>query len=308
MCTPGQQSAPASAADAVAMARAGLAWLADSDPTALTAAEQADCLRELERAESLHLAARASVLTAFATAGGFEDDGHGSARTWLKWQTQITGGAAANAIGWMRRLADHPAVRDALAGTTISASWSRHICDWTDLLPEAARADADVILLGAAAGGADLADLAGLAEEMRKRTARPDTDHGDGFDDRWLRIGLTFRGTGRLDAGLTPQCAAAVTAVLAAHLRRAVIIRDRHCRFPGCDQPAAACQPHHIIPRAAGGPHRLTNLLLLCSFHHLIAVHRWDWTITLHPDATVTATSPDRTQIFHSHSPPANAA
>src|SRR5450432_2109999 len=167
MCTPGQQSAPASAADAVAMAQAGLAWLADSDPSALTAAEQADCLRELERAESLHLAARASVLTAFATAGGFEDDGHGSARTWLKWQTQISGGAAASAIGWMRRLAAHPAVRDALAAATISASWSRHICDWTDLLPEAARADADVILLGAAVGGADLADLAGLAEEMR---------------------------------------------------------------------------------------------------------------------------------------------
>jgi hypothetical protein len=28
----------------------------------------------------------------------------------------------------------------------------------------------------------------------------------------------------------------------------------RHCRFPGCDQPVAACQPHHITPRAQGGP------------------------------------------------------
>jgi hypothetical protein len=93
-----------------------------------------------------------------------------------------------------------------------------------------------------------------------------------------------------------------------AHLRRAVTIRDQHCRFPGFDQPPAACQPHHLIPRADGGPHRLTNLLLLCAFHHLIAVHRWGWTLTLNPDITVTATSPDATRTFHSHSPPAHAA
>ena len=33
-------------------------------------------------------------------------------------------------------------------------------------------------------------------------------------------------------------------------LRRAVIARDRHCAFPGCDQPPAACQVHHIKPKA----------------------------------------------------------
>ena len=57
-----------------------------------------------------------------------------------------------------------------------------------------------------------------------------------------------------------------------AHLRRAVILRDRHCAAPGCDQPPAACQVHHIRPRKLGGITRLQNLLLLCSFHHLIAV------------------------------------
>ena len=99
----------------------------------------------------------------------------------------------------------------------------------------------------------------------------------------------------------------AVTDTIPVHLRRAVTVRDRHCRFPGCTQPASACQPHHIIPRAQGGPTSLTNLINLCSFHHLIAIHRWGWGIALHPDGTVTATSPDG-RTLHSHSPPATAA
>jgi hypothetical protein len=99
----------------------------------------------------------------------------------------------------------------------------------------------------------------------------------------------------------------AVTDTIPVHLRRAVTVRDRHCRFPGCTQPATTCQPHHIIPRAQGGPASLTNLINLCAFHHLIAVHRWGWGITLNPDGTVTATSPYG-RTLHSHSPPATAA
>jgi len=84
-----------------------------------------------------------------------------------------------------------------------------------------------------------------------------------------------------------------------------VITRDRHCAFPGCDQPPPACHVHHLRPKADGGPTRLDNLILLCSFHHLIAVHQWGWTLTLHPDGTVTARSPDQKRTFHSHGPPA---
>jgi hypothetical protein len=96
----------------------------------------------------------------------------------------------------------------------------------------------------------------------------------------------------------------AATDTIPVHLRRAVAVRDRHCRFPGCDQPVAACQPHHIIPRAQGGPTSLANLMLLCTFHHLIAIHRWGWGIVLHPDGTVTVTSPDGDKTLHSHGPP----
>ena len=58
-----------------------------------------------------------------------------------------------------------------------------------------------------------LPDLAALAEEMRRRTAAPDPDgpHGDaGFDERRVRLGLTFGGAGVLDGDLTPACAAAL--------------------------------------------------------------------------------------------------
>ena len=40
----------------------------------------------------------------------------------------------------------------------------------------------------------------------------------------------------------------------------------------------------------------------------LIAIHRWGWTLTLNPDTTTTATSPDGTRTLHSHGPPAEAA
>src|SRR5580693_5305002 len=499
MCLAGQApAAPSTTADAVAMAQAALSWLAETDVASLTTIEQADCLRGLERAASMHTAAQSRVLGAFHARSGYQDDGHRSTKTWLSWQTRTTRGAAGRAVAWMRRLGAHPAMGEALAGGRISESWARKICDWTDALPEDVRSDADVILLGAADGGADLDDLGALAEELQKRLARPDTDGDDGFAQRSVQLDTTFEGAGKLDGNLTPQCAAALQAVLDAlgkrrgpedertkgqrlhdaledacrrligsgclperagqptqivlhmdldrlrglpgapeaeaawagqatagpgddcdaqivpvatgrvdpgvldrlaaallhgtppwpaqdspagpgqngpavpaafgpastdqpgldnqpadqprpggqpatpdqsrrtaaarrargqapyvilpldvgsptetipfHLRRAVAVRDRGCRFPGCDQPVAACHPHHIIPRAQGGPTCLTNLMLLCTFHHLIAVHRWGWGIVLHPDGTVTATSPDGDKTLHSHGPPPAAA
>jgi hypothetical protein len=508
-------AAPSSAADAVAMTQAGLAFLASADATSWPAAAQADCLRALERAGAMHVAARARVLSAFAGQRGFEDDGQGSAGTWLRWQTRITRGAADGAVGWARRLAAHPAVADALAAGGLSASWAREICGWSDRLPAGMRADADEVLLGAAAGGAEFADLAGLAEEMYRRCAPPDSDGADdGFAERRLRLDLTFRNAGRLEGDLTPQCAAALQSVLAAlgkkagpedartkgqrdhdaleeacrrliaagclpdragqptqiqlhmtldqlrglpgagdaeaawaargpaaapgsecdasivpivsghvdpavldrlaaallgetspdypdlrrpvspvssmrlqdlppapgsprlpavprsrpapsapsaaaavralvlrhaadllsgpaglgaflrtgllagpaasislpldvgrateeipvHLRRAVILRDKGCGFPGCTLPPEACQVHHLIPKAQGGLTRLTDLMLACTFHHLIVVHRWGWQLILNPDGTRTAISPDGQRVLHSHSPPACAA
>jgi hypothetical protein len=35
-----------------------------------------------------------------------------------------------------------------------------------------------------------------------------------------------------------------------------------------------------------------------------VAIHRLGWTVTLNPDGTTTAISPDKTKILRSHSPP----
>jgi len=507
---------PESAGEAAAMALAGLRWLAGADLASVPAATQADCLRDLEQVQAAQAAASANALGAFCASSGYEDDGHGSPRTWLTWQTRVTRPAASAALAAMRRLRAHRAVAEALRDGAVSASWARQVCEWTDRLPEAERGTCDAILLAAAAGGADLADLAALAEEMLRRLAGPDRDPG-GFLDRSLRLSTTLGGAGRLSGDLTPQCAAALRAVLDAlgkkagpqdtrtcqqrehdaleeacrrlvasgclpdragqplqiqlnmtledlargipgddplglrdqeghdggrrdaapapwpaaapghdcdasiapivtgridhdlldrlagarfaapwqsarcatrppcrrclgaaadidpdddaavnaayrnwsacrrqllatavqllsgpggvasalrtgalggpagsvslpldlgtptdvippHLRRAVIARDRHCRFPGCDMPPAGCQVHHIKHRRDGGLTKLPNLLLLCSFHHLILVHRWGWTIDLNADGTTTARSPNGANVIHSHSPPPAAA
>ena len=213
MCT-GQ---PTTVGEALAGLLANLAFLNRVPAADLPGAVQADCLRQLAQAESARTAAHARMLGAFSASGAHEDDGQQSERAWLRWQTQITAGAAAGAVGWMKRLQAHPAVRAALAAGAVSPSWARKICEWTDLLPEAGRGDADEILLAAAAGGAVLPDLAALAEEMRRRTAAPDRDDpGGGFDARRVRLGLTFGGAGVLEGDLTPACAAALAAVLEA--------------------------------------------------------------------------------------------
>jgi hypothetical protein len=82
-----------------------------------------------------------------------------------------------------------------------------------------------------------------------------------------------------------------------AGIRHAVILRDRHCRWPGgCDQPAAACDVHPVRHKASGGRTSTTNCVLLCFHHHQVAIHRQGWTLVLNPDGTTTAWNKDKTK------------
>jgi len=63
-----------------------------------------------------------------------------------------------------------------------------------------------------------------------------------------------------------------------AAMRRALIARDKHCRFPGCDVPAAWTDGHHIKHWPDGGATALWNLLLFCRRHHRF-FHEGGWTL-----------------------------
>jgi len=76
-------------------------------------------------------------------------------------------------------------------------------------------------------------------------------------------------------------------------LRRALIARDRGCRWPGCGLPAAWCSAHHIRPWKRRGRTRLPNLVLLCFVHHHYFVHLLGWILTGEPDAELRFTRPD---------------
>jgi Domain of unknown function (DUF222) len=56
-------------------------------------------------------------------------------------------------------------------------------------------------------------------------------------------------------------------------IAKAVIARDRHCKYEGCTAPVWACDIHHLKPWAWGGFTALANLGLLC-WHHHEHVHR----------------------------------
>ncbi|MBO0682748.1 MAG: DUF222 domain-containing protein [Candidatus Dormibacteraeota bacterium] len=58
--------------------------------------------------------------------------------------------------------------------------------------------------------------------------------------------------------------------------RRAIMMRDQHCRFPGCDRPAFWTDGHHLKHWIDGGPSEYWNIWLLCRLHHRM-VHEGGW-------------------------------
>ena len=93
-----------------------------------------------------------------------------------------------------------------------------------------------------------------------------------------------------------------------AGIRNAVKARDLHCQWAGgCDQPASACEVHHLKHKSNGGETSLDGCILLCFHHHQVMIHRMGWTLARNPDGTTTAWNRDRTKVLRSHSPPARA-
>jgi hypothetical protein len=84
--------------------------------------------------------------------------------------------------------------------------------------------------------------------------------------------------------------------------RRALNVRDKGCRWPGCRRGAAWTEAHHIIHWIRGGRTDLDNLVLLCRRHHWF-IHEFGYqilrtvegeilTIPPHPDRNFLARPP----------------
>lgn len=70
-----------------------------------------------------------------------------------------------------------------------------------------------------------------------------------------------------VDAAGHPLSVGCRTRTIPAAIKRALLLRDRTCRFPGCDH-RLFLDGHHLRHWADGGQTSIDNLALLCSSHH----------------------------------------
>src|SRR5712692_7166131 len=175
--------------------------------------------------------------------------------------------------------------------------------DGTGAVPEGGAADGSAAGPRAGSGAAPGPDTTRAWEALEQAIIGKAVDllSGPGGLASFLRrrqLGARLGGPSLpLDVGFSQNVPAAI--------RNAVILRDKHCRWAGrCNQPAAACQVHHVTHKANGGKTSLKDCVLLCWYHHEVVIHRWGWTLVLNPDGTTTAWNPAKTKVLHSHSPP----
>jgi hypothetical protein len=245
-----------SVADALRMINVGLDYLNGPGADELDAAACGSVLRSLAEVQAKFTAAHALVLARFDAADAHDCDGYGTSATWLTAMADMTPRDAKVKMREMRLLRAHPAMAAALAAKDISKSWAMAIAEWTKKLPAELRAETIKILVEAAAAGASRDDLRIIAAvaEQKWRSSRPDADD-DGFDDRYVQVGTTFQGAGVIRGNLTPECAAAVQAVLEALGKKAGLedVRTEGQRFhdallQGCELLIGA----KMVPDRAG--------------------------------------------------------
>jgi hypothetical protein len=61
-------------------------------------------------------------------------------------------------------------------------------------------------------------------------------------------------------------------------MRRALVIRDKGCAFPGCGRPPRWCHAHHVIHWIDWGKTSVENGVLLCPHHHRL-IHHSEWAV-----------------------------
>lgn len=246
------------AAGALRMAGAAMDYLNSASAAGLDGTACGDLLIALGEVQAKLTAAHAALLRRFDAANAHDADGYGSSSAWLAAKGKMTRKAARAAVRRMRQSRERPRIHDAQAAGAISESWAAAITDWTRKLPAEMRDETDRILLDAAAAGASLDDLATIAacaiEKWRQQQPDPDNPD-DAFEDRSVQVGTTFGGAAVIRGNLTPECAAAVRAVLEALGKKAGPEDDRTEEKRFHDALQLACElllRARLVPDRAG--------------------------------------------------------
>ena len=246
------------------------------DSAGLAAAELGGVLESLGSLSAKFAAARAAILARFDAQRGHDGDGYGSSASWLAAKGRTTRKAAGAEVRRMRQLSAHPVIADALARGDISESWAAEIAGWTSKLPPDWRDDIDKLLADTATAGASLEDLAVIAqaawEKWRQQQGPDPDDPDDGFDDRYLKLGTTIDGAGRVGGNLTPECAASLQAVLESLGKKAGPDDDRTEAQRYHDALQLACQlllRADLVPDRAGADTRVDAVISLAELLRL---------------------------------------
>ncbi len=248
-------SAPGGVAEALRTAVACLDYLIPVAP-GLPAAACGEALATLGEVRSKLAAAHAVVLRRFDALDAHDADGYGSSSAWLAAMAKMTRKDAKGLVRQMRALGERPRLEGALGAGDVSDSWAAEIAGWLRKLPEELRDGTEKILADGAAAGASLEDLATITAHAlaQWQADRPD-ENDDGFPDRYLQVGTTFGGAAVIRGDLTPECAAAVTAVLEALGKKAGPEDDRTEKQRFHDALQLACElllRAKLVPDRAG--------------------------------------------------------
>ncbi len=88
-------------------------------------------------------------------------------------------------------------------------------------------------------------------------------------------------------AGGAPVGRGPKATALPLRITRAVVLRDGHCRWPGCER-RTGLQVHHLVPRSWGGSDALANLAAVCTGggtdHHARLVPHGAWILAGNPN------------------------
>jgi Domain of unknown function (DUF222) len=83
-----------------------------------------------------------------------------------------------------------------------------------------------------------------------------------------LRLGCDADLMSVIEKDGVPVHIACNTRVVSTRMHTLLQLRDRTCRYPGCNVSARKCEAHHVVHWIEGGATALHNLITLCRFHH----------------------------------------